>query len=29
MGSPLDVKGVDLGLPADTIVEIIHKIREK
>ena len=28
-GSPLDVKGVDLGLSADAIVEIIREIREK
>ena len=28
-GSPLDVKGVDLGLSADTIVEIIRESREK
>jgi hypothetical protein len=28
-GSPLDVKGVDLGLSADAIVEIIREIRKK
>jgi hypothetical protein len=27
-GSPLDVKGVDLGLSAEAIVEIIREIRE-
>jgi len=28
-GSPLDVKGVDLGLSADAIVELIRESREK
>jgi PHD/YefM family antitoxin component YafN of YafNO toxin-antitoxin module len=27
-GSPLDVKGIDLGLSAEAIVEIILEIRE-